>query len=220
MQSTLFELPESDVDETGAWLSISDLMSGLLMIFALLLIAALAQLREAMEASENRRVVIIRALEQTLNAQGIHAEVDPQTGDISILDSVLFDRNDARLKVEGVEFLRKFVPVYSGAIFADAEVANQIQHVVIEGHTSSAGSWAHNMRLSLDRANSVSTLVTDLDFPGKSEFRSRLLVSGRGEADAEVQFDNSADRRVIFRFQFKSQDFKHWFEENLGAVDG
>ncbi|WP_417228303.1 OmpA family protein [Amphritea sp.] len=206
----------SDIDETGAWLSIGDLMSGLLMIFALLLILALLQLTEAAEKAKNSRVVIIQSLQKTLNEKGIHAQVDPQTGDISILDSVLFDVDQSALKSEGRSFLELFVPVYSGAIFSSEQVASQIQHVVIEGHTSSSGSWNHNMSLSLDRAKSVSEAISDLTFQGKSDFRSKILVAGRGEAESDQSDDRAGDRKVIFRFQFKSDRFLHWFIKERG----
>ena len=108
--------PNRDIDETGAWLSIGDLMSGLLMLFALLLIVTLLQLTKEAEKKQNSRIVIIRALEQQLKEKGITAEVDKKTGDISILDSVLFDKNSYELKPEGKAFLGGFIPLYAKVI--------------------------------------------------------------------------------------------------------
>ncbi len=147
--------PDNEIDETGTWLSIGDLMSGLVMLFALLLVVSLLLLNEAAEKARDSRVVIIQSLEQTLKAAGINANVDPVSGDISIMDSVLFDSGSAELKPEGSRFLETFVPIYSRAIFSDKDVAEQVQFVVIEGHTSSAGGWDYNMNLSLQRANTV-----------------------------------------------------------------
>lgn len=208
--------PETDIDETGAWLSIGDLMSGLLMIFALLLILALLQLTEAAEKAKSSRIVIIQSLQKTLAEKGISAEVDPQTGDISILDSVLFDIDSAKIKSAGQQFLKSFVPVYSKAIFSSEKIADQIQYVVIEGHTSSSGSWDHNMQLSLDRADSVSNAISYLSFDGKDRFLASMLVAGRGESESDQKVDNPGDRKVTFRFQFKSDRFLHWFMEQRG----
>lgn len=205
--------PDSEIDETGAWLSIGDLMSGLLMIFALLLILALLQLTEAAEKAKNSRVVIIQALQHTLSDQGINAEVDPSTGDISIMDSVLFDSNQSTIKPKGLEFLQNFVPVYSKAIFSSEDVADQILHVVVEGHTSAAGSWDYNLGLSLDRAKGVSEIISNLEFAGKDQFQQRLLIAGRGESEADQTQDRALDRKVLFRFQFKNDRFLHWFLE-------
>ncbi|RAU19357.1 chemotaxis protein MotB [Nitrincola tibetensis] len=216
MARSEWSYPETDIDESGAWLSIGDLMSGLLMIFALLLILALLQLTEAAEKAKSSRIVIIQSLQKTLAEKGINAEVDPQTGDISILDSVLFDSNSAELKPEGREFLSLFIPVYSNAIFSSDQVADQIQHVIIEGHTSSTGGWDYNMKLSLDRALSVSETISNLTFNGKEQFQTRMLVAGRGKLDADQFEDKPSDRKVIFRFQFKSDRFLHWFMEQRG----
>jgi outer membrane protein OmpA-like peptidoglycan-associated protein len=210
---------DTEIDETGAWLSIGDLMSGLLMIFALLLVLALLQLTEAAERAKNSRIVIIQAIKETLNSQGINAQIDPQTGDISILDSVLFDNAESRLKPAGVEFLDAFVPVYSQAIFSSEDVSDQIQHIVVEGHTSSIGTWDYNMSLSLDRADSVSKAISQMVFPKKDVFRSRLLVSGRGEAEANPNLDKAEDRKVVFRFQFKSDSFLQWFLKESGLAN-
>lgn len=212
--------PDTDIDETGTWLSIGDLMSGLVMLFALLLVVSLLLINEAADRAKNSRVVIIQSLEQTLKAAGINANIDPVSGDISILDSVLFDSGSAELKPEGVRFLETFVPVYSRAIFSDNAVAEQIQFVVIEGHTSAAGGWDYNMDLSLKRANNVSHEISQMTFVGKEAFRSRLLVSGRGEAAANQTHNQSSDRKVVFRFQFTGDQFLNWFVNESGLGRG
>lgn len=212
--------PDNEIDETGTWLSIGDLMSGLVMLFALLLVVSLLLLNEAAEKARDSRVVIIQSLEQTLKAAGINANVDPVSGDISIMDSVLFDSGSAELKPEGSRFLETFVPIYSRAIFSDKDVAEQVQFVVIEGHTSSAGGWDYNMNLSLQRANTVSREISHMEFDGKGEFRKRLLVSGRGEAGARQDVSQASDRKVVFRFQFTGDQFLNWFINESGLGRG
>ena len=201
--------PDTDIDETGAWLSIGDLMSGLVMLFALLLVVSLLQLEEKADRAKYRRVVIIQAVQETLKSEGISANIDPVSGDVSIMDSVLFDSGSAELKPAGIRFLETFVPTYSRAIFSDKAIAEQIQFVVIEGHTSAAGGWDYNMDLSLQRANSVSHEISKMKFSGKDAFRSRMLVSGRGEAAANQAQNQASDRKVVFRFQFTGDQFQN-----------
>lgn len=212
--------PDTDIDETGAWLSIGDLMSGLVMLFALLLVVSLLLINEAADRAKDSRVVIIQALQETLKSAGINANIDPVSGDISIMDSVLFDSGSAELKPAGVRFLETFVPIYSRAIFSDEAIAEQIQFVVIEGHTSAAGGWDYNMDLSLKRANSVSHEISQMKFGGKDAFRSRLLVSGRGEAAANQAQSQASDRKVVFRFQFTGDQFLNWFINESGLGRG
>tara|TARA_R110000787_G_scaffold38044_1_gene96127 strand:- start:8416 stop:9075 length:660 start_codon:yes stop_codon:yes gene_type:complete len=213
VKENLLKTSELEIDETGAWLSIGDLMSALLMIFALLFIVALLSLQEAAEQAKNSRIVIIQSLQKNLNDEGINAKINPETGDISILDSLLFDSASSILKPAGKEFLSKFIPVYSKALFTNQQVSDEIVYVVIEGHTSSAGSNQSNMKLSLDRSQSVYDVIADMNFPEKDTFLNKILASGRGEIEANQTQDDAEDRKVLFRFQFKSERFLQWFLE-------
>ncbi len=192
---------DRDIDETGAWLSIGDLMSGLLMIFALLLVVTILQLKEG----EDQRIVIIQTLTETLEANKLNVEVDKRTGDISILDSVLFDNDSAEMKPQGITFLKQFMPLYTMVLLSSKGMAEQISYIVVEGHTSSAGSSIYNMNLSIQRANEVFNTIQDLKYPNRSRLMTKLLVAGRGEAEANKFINDSLDRKVVFRIQFSNE---------------
>jgi len=207
MFSPVAKYNEEEADDTGAWLSISDLMSGLLMVFALLLIVALAQITQVSEQSKNTRVIIIQGINDGLSNAGIDVKADPETGDISILDSVLFAQNDYKLKHTGQEFLKQFIPVYANVIFQSDTIADEVIRIVVEGHSSSEGKFSHNMRLSVLRANSVSEYIEQMDFSHKARFFKKVLISGRGAIDANKTQALAKDRKVMFRFQFKGDEF-------------
>ncbi|GAM73607.1 putative periplasmic protein [Vibrio ishigakensis] len=113
----LTDYSEEQIDETGTWLSISDLMAGLLMVFALLLIATLAQLYKYQEQSESNRVVIIEEIQRGLEKAGIESEVDLETGSLSLTEGLNFSSNSSALDSSAQEFLNKLIPIYSQAIF-------------------------------------------------------------------------------------------------------
>ncbi len=190
-----------EIDDSGAWLSIGDLMSALLMIFALLLMVTLTQLSDQIQREKESRILIIKALTDAMLAKGIDAKIDPRTGDVSIQDSLLFDQRDSKLKPEGVELLNRFIPVYSEVIFSNEAISKQVARLVIEGHTSSEGDYAYNMALSLDRAKNVLLRIDRMTFPNKLQFLSKLMPAGRGEIDADQQSQLPSDRKVLFRFQ-------------------
>src|SRR5690554_4471715 len=192
---------ERGIDETGAWLSIGDLMSGLLMIFALLLVVTILQLKEG----EDQRIVIIQALSETFSANKLNVEVDKRTGDISILDSVLFDNDSSKMKTEGHVFLKKFMPLYTKVLLSSESMVDQISYIVVEGHTSSAGPNDYNMKLSVERANSVFETIMGIEFPNRNRLMDKLLVAGRGEAEANQLLNDSRDRKVVFRIQFSNE---------------
>jgi len=203
----------ADAEESGVWLSIGDLMSVLLMIFALLLISALVQISEVHENSQTTRVVIIKGINDALEGAGIEVQANSETGDISILDSILFDRNEYRLKPSGKAFLDQFVPIYSDVIFQSQQTSDEVSRIVIEGHSSSEGSFDRNMELSVLRANSVAKYINSMDFAHKLPFFDKAMISGRGPIEANQEATDPADRKVKFRFQFKDDEFLGYFSE-------
>ncbi|BAZ80476.1 OmpA family protein [Sphaerospermopsis kisseleviana CS-549] len=202
----IFKNQDDQEEDPAIYLSIGDLMSSLLMFFALLFISALIQLNQAQKDITR---ILIGELEGQLKANNIEAKVDPNTGDISLRDSILFETNSAKLNPQGEKTLQKLIPIYSKVIFETPRVKDQIERVVIEGHTSAYGKADFNMELSLNRAWQVAkyTLYT-MPFPNKthkSQLEKKIMVVGRGENDAKIG-DLPTDRRVVFRIQFKGQD--------------
>jgi len=196
----------SDDQDSGVWLSIGDLMSGLLMFFALLFITVMVQLKQYQEAFDKLPLVILNTLRQEIPG-GDKLEVDSRTGDVSIPDAILFDEGSAELKPAGRQFLLRFIPVYSKVIFSNDEFDRMITRVIIEGHTSSYGNERKNMELSLQRALSVSDYISSLKFPTQSQFKYKVLAAGRGKLDANQKIDSPADRKVVFRFQLRPPDW-------------
>lgn len=192
-----------DGDESGIWLSIGDLMSGLLLFFALLFVTVMVKLRDYQQAFEQLPIVVLNAIERELGGQDI--EVDERTGDVSIGDRILFDYNSATLKPEGQAFLQQFIPTYSQVIFSNSDLENEIVRIIIEGHTSSSGTAAANLNLSLQRSQAVFNYIASdaVQFPNKEAFQQKLLPAGRGALDANPERDDPGDRRVMFRFQLR-----------------
>ena len=206
------EEPEIEEEDSSFLLSIGDLMSGLLMIFALLFVTVLVQLKER----EQPRRVLIGTVVGAMKANNIKVEVNPETGDVTIQDKILFDQDSAELKPEGKIFLNQFIPEYSRVIFSDTSFDKEITRVVIEGHTSSTGDYDSNLELSLLRSLSVSKFIfsNELNFPTKSDLRQKIIAAGRGEMDADQQKDDAKDRKVTFRFQFRGEDSLQFFQNN------
>lgn len=207
-----FEMEGEVLEEldSGVWLSIGDLMSGLLMFFALLFITVMVQLKNYQEAFDKLPLVILNTLREEVPG-GDKLEVDPKTGDVSIPNAILFDEDSAELKPAGKQFLISFIPVYSKVIFSNDEFDQMITRVIIEGHTSSSGTELENMNLSLQRALSVSDYISSLNFSTRSQFKYKILAAGRGELDANQKIDSPVDRKVVFRFQMRPPDWGNLF---------
>lgn len=248
--------PKSHENNSGDhFLSISDLMSGLVLILCLMVIVFAAQqeksrlkleelykqlqmeaadfesyqkMKEHLEEVERKneemraklveveellkrlRVVrqnVVLGLTEAFKAQNIDAEVDPQTGDVSIQESLLFPRASHKLTVQGRAFLERLLPTYYKVIFSKPTYTDAIMNIIIEGHASRTGDSGLNMRLSVLRSSQVYLFARDrLGYHIDHPMTKKLLIAGRGEIDADQSEERSADRKVLFRFRFKLDD--------------
>ena len=204
-------------EDSNFSLSISDLMSALLLIFILLLSSTLLKLSEQQELNQKQLDLISeqqqakRSIIDKLKGEmdEFDIEVDPKTGVIRIKESILFDFGKSSIKPEGVAFLNKFIPKYAAILLDKEDIREQIGHIIIEGHTDNIGSYTDNLHLSLERANSVASVIFDenfTDFKNKNEFRNKLSANGRSFINPII--DNTTDehrarnRRVEFKFSF------------------
>ncbi len=204
--------------ETEAdWLSIGDMMSGLMLFFVLLYVVVLLQLTEQANAQRDRRRIIIGRIDAALDAAEFEVNVDEKTGDVSIKEGVLFGESSAHVGAKGRDFLQRFIPVYASVIHDDPMVEQEVVQVIVEGHTSSKGSYASNLSLSLDRADAVAQYVIseEVDFLQKEAFLTKLTPAGRGESEAAAE-DSADDRRVRFRLRFAGDEFLVSWLELLG----
>ncbi len=191
-------------DDASTYLSIGDLMSGLVMFFSLLFITTLLQIAEK---DAPKRVVIGEIVGQ-MKKNNINVKVNPETGDVSIEESILFSQGSSELKPKGKVFLSKFIPVYSGVIFSKPEFSTEVSRVVVEGHTSSEGSEKVNLQLSLKRSASVAEYIfSQMNFSSKNSLEKKFIAAGRGEIEADQARNNPADRKVVFRLQSRSDEF-------------
>lgn len=216
-----------DEEQSSTWMSIGDLMSGLLLLFALLFIATLLQLRIALDEKPDPTRIIVGELIREFKNNNLDLDADPKTGDVTIREAILFDENSSLIKPAGRLFLEEFIKIYSSVIFkihrwGDKEICfeNQVKYVVVEGHASSKGTDQKNLQLSAERALSVSRLIMfEMDFPERSKLILKLLTAGRGEVLANQDEDRAEDRRVIFKIQFQGDDFSIWLKNLLKAND-
>ena len=198
-------------------LSISDLMSALLLIFILLLSGILLKLAEQQELNQAQLDLITeqqkakRSIIEQLKGEmsEFDIEVDPKTGVIRVKESILFDRDKSILKPDGIVFLEKFIPKYSQILLNKEEIREQIGQVIIEGHTDTDGSYSYNLDLSLQRANSVASVIFNNGFENfetKDEFQKRLSANGRSFMDPisenMTKEGKRKNRRVEFKFSF------------------
>ena len=166
-----FKKKSKQDEETSYWLSFSDLMASVLIIFILLFVYNLVVYDESMNEREkmiqeltSTRMKIIAMLQEEFDKEDIDIIIDPKTGAIQLNESILFDTGKSQLKDEGKVFAEKFIPIYVNILLGNAEIKSQLSQIIIEGHTDDVGGYLYNLKLSQERSLSVAQFLLNPEF--------------------------------------------------------
>lgn len=212
--------------EINYWMSYSDLMSAMLMVFALLLTLVILDYRELLEQKEKEieevisvKTEIIKALTEAFQESNMSIEIDQQTGAIRFPGSVLFETNSAEISDQGKKFLSEFIPKYLGILLQE-RFRDEISTIMIEGHTDKNGTYLYNMNLSQDRAFSVLKYIYSDEFPAFAEKElSQKYITANGRSfnqpltNEKGEYDPDRSRRVEFLFRLKDDEAIKAIEE-------
>ena len=210
---------KSQEEEVGFWISFSDLMASILIIFILLFVYKLVEYQANLTEKEQQiqeltstRVKIIEMLQEEFKKEDIDINIDPKTGTIKLNESILFDTSKSELKEEGKEFARRFIPIYVKILLGNEEVKSQLSQIIIEGHTDDVGSYMSNLKLSQDRTLSVAQFLLDdeFDYKYKKDLQEYITLNGRSYSepilDDEGSINRDASRRVEIKFRLKEEE--------------
>jgi len=199
------------------WMSYSDMMAALLLVFILLLSLVMMDYRTALAEKEHEieqildvRGQIVLELVKAFNTTSLTLEVDPQTGAIRFPGGVLFDTDSDSVSPQGREFLNEFVPRYVEVLLAP-HFRDYISEIIIEGHTDTRGGYIYNLDLSQRRAYAVARYILGEDFPDmtyRDLIKKYITANGRSFSnpiyvDGKTNADKS--RRVEFKFRLKDE---------------
>lgn len=220
--STSLEDTESATGHETHWIPLSDLMTGLMVMF--LLIAVMYMMRVEADAAKVKDVAIayseIRdALYEDLQrefasdlpkwrAQLIKTDLTIRFAE----PDVLFATGSSELKPDFQEILKDFFPRYV-RILTSPKYRESINEVRIEGHTSSVWNGvsspgdAYLLNMDLSQARTRSVLLFLLNLPAiRSEtpwLRANVTANGLSSShlilDADGREDPARSRRVEFR---------------------
>ncbi len=201
------------------WVAYADLMSALLLVFALLLTFVIMDYKEAMADKEQQikeitstKENIILALSEAFKKSNVAVDIDKATGAIRLPGNVLFDKNSTEISDDGKTFLKSFIPKYVG-ILLQPKFRDSVSNIIIEGHTDKNGTYLYNMELSQARAYSVFQYIYSDDFPKFTEeevLKKYVTANGRSFSvpltGANGKYDENRSRRVEFLFRLKEDE--------------
>lgn len=201
-------------NEEEHWISVSDLMAGLMVIF---LFIAITYIRPIVETQNKIREIVItwnasevdihKALESEFkdDFSKWNAELDRKTLSIRFKSpDILFDPSTAELKPDFREILVDFFPRYIDVLY---RFRHAIAEVRIEGHTSSEwlgaaseeDAYFKNMALSQARTRSVLEYSLGLAEVKSLKIWARDYITANGLSSSQTVIHNGVENKVLSR---------------------
>lgn len=201
--------------ESPFWISFSDLMSALMVLFlvvmAVTLVAVTQSIDTATRATIERSAAISKVMAMIANdPKSAGVGVDQQNFRIDLGKEVRFDSGSYTISVPAGQFLRNYIPVLLKAK-ETPEGQRWMRSVVVEGFTDEDGTYLYNLQLSLDRSRSVvcslfqSTASGDALTPAQLRKVQELFLVG-GYSFNSIKKDKADSRRVEFKVDFWGLD--------------
>lgn len=209
------------IDGDSEWVSISDLMSGLMIIFLFFSVSYMYDVQQNQQRI--RQVAVAYRDLQTALYEDLLAEfqddlprwratLDRETLAIRFGEpEVLFQVGSANVSERFQAILRDFFPRYMRIIASDAYRDN-VEEIRIEGHTSS--EWLRqvgrdetyflNMKLSQDRTRSVLRYCLDL-LEDETWAREHITANGLSSSRPILTVDHAEDRARSRRVEFRTR---------------
>ena len=223
--SKIFASRQRDGGES--WISVADLMAGLMMVFLLI---AVIYAKDADQRANNvteivtewqdSELAIYSALKEEFedDMSKWNAEIEKETLTIRFLaPDVLFKAGKSELQQRFQEILLDFMPRYIELLHN--KFINEIREIRIEGHTSSEWSrnvseteaFILNMGLSQERTRTVLRFSMDIQSLKPLNPWMRKTVSANGLSSARLVFKNTIEnkkrsRRVEFTIRTKAKE--------------
>lgn len=201
--------------EKPFWISFSDLMSALMVLFLVVMGVALLAVTKTISEQEQKEKAhemdIHQILERFEKAASRHpgVKVDKARHVIDFGSRARFDFNSSLLDEDQELVLREFVPEM--LILANDSLGHRIlKRIVVEGYTDTTGSYLQNLNLSLQRSQRVlcALFATEgekvLSRAQKEDVRRLFFVGGYSFNASKATAEES--RRVEMRLEFLGID--------------
>ncbi len=212
------------------WMSISDMMSGLMLIFMFIAISFMIQVQSDKDKIKNIAITYTKdkkdlnrdlKYEFSKDLEAWDAEITKDNIVIFNSPTVLFRSGKSTVKKGFKYILNDFFPRYI-KILCSNKYRDEIDEVRIEGHTSN--HWYHqsslkkiylkNMKLSQDRANHVLSYCYSLKRIKEERRWLELHFRANGMAFSKLKYkdidktvvDEAHSRRVEFKVQMKTEE--------------
>ncbi|MFA6136797.1 MAG: OmpA family protein [Sulfurimonas sp.] len=169
----------------------------------------LEQTKESINKLTSVKAVVIEKLRTKL---GNKIAVNPKDGSLSIAGNILFDQGEYTLKDDAKTALQGVLSEYIDVMMNEQEIRDNLERIIIEGHTNSDGEYLHNLELSQKRAFEVMKFILTLQPKLEKDLKVFIAASGRSDTDLIYDMNDStledkfASRRIEIKFRLKNDE--------------
>lgn len=207
-----------DDAEKPFWISFSDLMTALMVLFLVTMTVSLLDVTQKISAADRKKEADLRhqrlrmaeinqILAQIKKATHSYPGITVRGNSVDFGNRVGFDYRRHTLTPEQAELLRDFVPNILDAV--RTPVGDRwFKRVLVEGFTDQRGTYIYNLNLSLQRSERVlcvllstgSAVTHALSDPDRRMIRDHFLVGGSSFNFLKASYRES--RRVELKLEF------------------
>ncbi len=200
-----------DEGEKPFWISFSDLMTAMMVMFLVVMAVALLAVTSPSEQRQEEIESWVKQLEEKLKSDfpGVNYQRNRNVIDFGSRANFKFGKPDFEGTAEESrrkeDELRKFTPILLN--LANDELGKKvIKRVVVEGYTDKTGTYLSNLDLSLKRSERVLCVLLDdavptkLSYEHKKQVRELFLVGGYSFNNEKTSPEES--RRIEMRIEF------------------
>ena len=146
--------------ESPFWISYSDLMSALMILFLVVMAVTLIAVTKSVTAEEEQKIQREKDIRELMSQvkensrEFPEVKVNESTFRIDLGEVVRFESGRYDITASGAKFLRRYIPALLKAQATDIG-KKRVRRVVVEGFTDQDGTYLYNLELSLNRSRSV-----------------------------------------------------------------
>ena len=184
----------------------------------------LGSVRSKLQGIAVLRLDVLRKVKQSIDEQlskgnkSAAAASIAENGNIVIDESVVFEYDSYTLKQDGKRFLASLAAAFA-KVLDDAEVRQNIDVILVQGHTDQRGTVTYNRELSSKRANTVLNYMFSADNTLERSYGSYFASSGYSEfrpinpANTEAAYQQN--RRIEISVVLKDSNVRDTIDEYM-----
>lgn len=157
-----------------------------------------------------------RVIAQIRDKLGSGVNID-SSGSLNLSSSIFFDKGSSVLKESSKAELQRVLTRYFNTLMNNKNIKDNLDYIIIEGHTDSDGSYLTNLQLSQQRAYNVMEFINS--FIKDDELKKYLMASGRSYmdviTDANGKENKDASRRIEIKFAISNKEVMKEIENFL-----